>query len=127
MAKRKHHIEHADIVKGFAIRLREARRAKGMTQANLARASHISESYLRRLEAAGAAPGIDLLDRLATALGTTPADLLPPPGPRAELAVFREQIRRQIESLLQTNDAQTLGLLVQFLARLSETTPRSSS
>src|SRR5438067_4295265 len=93
MARRKKRIEHAGIVRGFAERLREVRRARGMTQAELARQAAISDSYLRRLESAGAACGIDLLDRLATALGTTPAELLPTPSPPAdEVAVLREQV-----------------------------------
>ena len=125
--RKKPTIQHAEIVRGFAERLREVRRARGMTQAELARQATISESYLWRLEAAGAACGIDLLDRLATALGTTPPALLPTPGPPAEIAVLREQVRRQVKSLLQTEDRQTLGLLAQFLACLSETTPRTSA
>ena len=43
------------------------RRDRGMTQAELARRAAVSESYVRRLESAGAAPGIDMLDRLAAA------------------------------------------------------------
>jgi transcriptional regulator with XRE-family HTH domain len=125
MARRKRpRIEHAAIVRRFAERLREVRRSRGLTQAELARQAHTSESYIRRLESASAAAGIDLLDRLATALGTTPANLLPTVTPADELTVLRQQVRRQVEVLLQTEDSQTLALLTQFLARLSHTTPR---
>ena len=54
----------------------------------------MSESYIRRLEAAGAAPGIDMLDRLAAAIGTTPSDLLPAAKQPDDLAVVRGQARR---------------------------------
>ena len=89
MTTKKTKIEHADIVRRFAERLKEKRLALGLTQAELAKRSDVTLNYIGRLEAAGAAPGIDLLSRLAEALGTTPADLLPfapPPDPAEVLA-----------------------------------------
>ena len=125
MARRKKpRIQHAEIVRRFAERLREIRRSRGLTQVELARLATVSESYIRRLESAGAAPGIDLIDRLAVALGTTVGDLLPPTSQPDDLAVLRTQARRLCEAILQTEDRQTLSLLTQFLARLSETTSR---
>lgn len=125
MARRKKPaIQHAEIVRRFAERLRELRRDRGLTQAELARRAAISESYVRRLESAGAAPGIDMLDRLAAAIGTIPSDLLPSVLPPDDLAVFRDQARKLFDGLMDTEDRQTLSLLTQFLARLSETTPR---
>ncbi len=93
-----------------------------MTQTELGRRSSTSESYIRRLEGAAAAPGIDLLDRLAAALGVSATELLPAAAPADDLDVIRDQVRRQTEALLQSEDRQTLSLLAQFLARLSETT-----
>jgi transcriptional regulator with XRE-family HTH domain len=125
MARRKKaRVQHAEIVRRFSDRLRSLRREKGMTQAELARRASMSESYLRRLESASAAPGIDLLDRLATALGVPPTDLLPAAGPADDLAVLRDQARRLFEALLPTDDRTTLVLLAMFLARLTETTAR---
>lgn len=126
VGRKKPRIQHAEIVRRFADRLREMRRARGMTQAELARRAAVSESYIRRLEAAGAAPGIDMLDRLAAAIGTTPSDLLPATRQPDDLAVVRGQARTLFDSLLATEDRQTLSLLAQFLARLSETTPKRS-
>ena len=91
MAKRKRRIEHAEVVRLFASRLRELRSSRGMTQAELARQAHVTTSYIGRLEAGGAAPGIDLLDRLAKALGTTGQDLLPVTAPADTMAVLRQQ------------------------------------
>ena len=66
MAKKKsQQIEHAEIVQRFASRLREVRSSRGLTQAELARAAQVTASYIWRLESAGAAPGIDLVSRLA--------------------------------------------------------------
>ncbi|MCB9921814.1 MAG: helix-turn-helix transcriptional regulator [Planctomycetaceae bacterium] len=44
--------------------MRELRRSRGMTQAELARLAQITTSYVGRLESGGAAPEIDLVDRL---------------------------------------------------------------
>ncbi len=125
MARRKKpKIEHAEIVRRFAERLREVRRSRGLTQVELARKAAISESYVRRLESMGAAPGIDMLDRLAAALGTTAGDLLPATAPADDLSVLRERARLLCEAVIRTDDRQTLLLLLQFLARLSETATR---
>jgi transcriptional regulator with XRE-family HTH domain len=127
MARRKKRpaIQHAEIVRRFAERLREVRRSKGFTQAELSRQANTSESYIRRLEAAGAAPGMDIVDRIAAALGVPAADLIPAPTtPPDDREVLREQARRLFDIVIPTDDRQSLVLLTLFLARLSETTPR---
>lgn len=124
MAKRKRRIEHAEVVRLFAARLRELRHSRGMTQAELARLANITTSYIGRLEAGGAAPGIDLVGRLAAALGTTLNDLLPTtPSPDTQ-AALKEQARRLAEALIQVADRETLLMLCPLLARLGETTNR---
>src|SRR5581483_8141416 len=70
-----------EIVGRFAARLREVRLARGMTQAELAAVAKVTETYITRLEAGRAAPGIDLVNRLAKGLSTTVADLLPQDDP----------------------------------------------
>ena len=90
MARRKTPIRHADIVRAFAARLREVRHSRGLTQAELARRAQVTAAYVGRLESAGAAPGIDLVDRLAGALGTTVPDLLPPSPPPDTAAVTHD-------------------------------------
>ncbi len=70
-----------------------------------------------------AAPGVDLVARLAAALGTTAPDLLPAsPSPDAA-AVLREQCRRLFEGLVRAEDEATLSLLAQLLARMAEGQP----
>jgi hypothetical protein len=64
---------------------------------------------------------LDLVARLATALGTSIADLLPATPPPDDLAVLRGQIRRLVESVIASEDREMLSHLAQFLARLSET------
>src|SRR5438309_1581261 len=123
--KRKARIEQAENVRLFAARLRELRRSRGMTQAELARQAQITASYVWRLESGGAAPGIDLVDRLASALGTTTHDLLPTSAAPDTLAVLQAQARSLFDALLQSADRETLQMLVPLLARLGESPTRN--
>jgi transcriptional regulator with XRE-family HTH domain len=78
-----------------------------MTRAESARRAHVTTSYVGRLEAGGAAPRIDLVDRLAEALGTKVADLLPETAPQDTPAVLRDQARAVLDGLLRTADRET--------------------
>src|SRR5439155_8017990 len=101
MAKRrKARIEQDEVVRLFATRLREVRRSRGMTQLELSRRAQVTVSYVWRLESGGAAPGIDLVARLARALGTTTHDLTPVTAPPDTTAVLREQSRGLFDALL---------------------------
>ena len=126
MAKKKprKEIEHAGIVLRFGARLRELRNSRGLTQADLASKAHVTASYVWRLESGGAAPGIDLLDRLAAALGTTAADLLPASEPQDSLPVLKEQARKLFETLINGGDRETFLLLNPLMARLLESPTR---
>jgi transcriptional regulator with XRE-family HTH domain len=123
MAKRKKtRIAHAEIVRLFAERLRELRHSRGMTQAELARAAQVSAVYVGRLEAGRAAPGIDLVDRLARALGATLPELLPA-APRPEtLAVLKDQARVLLDTLFQATEKETFLLLNPLLRLLADRT-----
>ncbi len=125
MARKKTRIQHAEIVRLFAARLREVRTSRGMTQAQLARQAHVTASYVWRLESGGAAPGIDLLDRLAKALGTTAVELLPATAPPDTLAHLRGQARSLFDHLLQQADRETLQMVCPLLARLGESPTRN--
>jgi transcriptional regulator with XRE-family HTH domain len=109
----------------FAARLREVRRSRGMTQAELSRRANVTASYVWRLESGGAAPGIDLVARLARALGTTSHDLLPAAAAPDTMAVLRDQARGLFEALLAAADRETLLMLNPLLARLVEASERS--
>lgn len=117
-------IQHAEIVRLFAARLRELRHSRGLTQAQLADKAQITTSYVGRLEAGGAAPGVDLVDRLAKALGTTVNDLLPTEAPPDTDEVLRQQARSLFDALLQNADRETLLMLNPLLARLGESPTR---
>ncbi len=120
MPPKKTRIDHADVVRRFADRLRETRLALGLTQVEVARRAEVTVNYVGRLEAAGAAPGIDLLDRLAAALGITAADLLPAVPQPDLIDTLRREARRLFEALVKSADRDTLKLLVLLLARLND-------
>ncbi len=125
MAKRrKVRIEQDEVVRLFAARLREVRRLRGMTQAELSRSAQVTVSYIWRLESGGAAPGIDLVARLARALGTTNHDLMLAAAPADTLAVLRDQARKLFDAILAAADRETLLMLNPLLARIAETSER---
>jgi transcriptional regulator with XRE-family HTH domain len=118
--KRKVKIEHDEIVERFARRLRELRVERGMTQTDLARRARVTATYISKLESAGAAPGIDLVDKLASALGVGVNDLIRSMNDIDPSVVSREQARTLFESLLKKADQQTFAMLNPFLALLIE-------
>ncbi len=125
MAKRKNTpIQHDDIVQRFAQRLRELRRSRGMTQKELAERASLTETYLSRLESAGSTPGIDLVARLADALGASIHDLLPISSEPDSRRVLREQAGKLVGTIADAEDQEALTLLNQFLAMLAEATAK---
>lgn len=120
-------IEHAEVVGRFARRLKELRVERGMTQAELAEKADVTATYVSKLESAGAAPGIDLVEKLAVALGVGITDLIPLAMPAEPLAVPREQARALFDALIKTADGQTLALLNPFLLVLAESSGRRTN
>ncbi|MBX9584066.1 MAG: helix-turn-helix transcriptional regulator [Gemmataceae bacterium] len=118
MGKRRPVKRQDEIVGRFAARLREVRLARGMTQADLAEAAKVTETYVTKLEAGRAAPGIDLVNRLAKGLSTTVADLLPQDEPPDPAEVLRKQAKKLADDLIKSADRETLQVLVPLLARL---------
>ncbi len=124
MARRKARVKQAEIVSLFASQLRELRLSRGLTQAELARQARVTVSYIWRLETGGAAPGIDLVERLARALGTSPTDLFPTTAPPDALPVLRQQAAKLFETILQAADRETLLMLNPMLACVAESLAR---
>lgn len=123
MAKRRVPIEHEPIVGVFAARLREVRLSRGLTQADLANRAVVTPTYIAKLEGAKVAPGIDLVARLAKALGTSIADLLPEEGMQDSLPLLKEQVGK-LSKAMDAADRDTLLMLVPLLVRLLESPTR---
>lgn len=125
MAKRKTTIRQAEIVLHFAAKLRELRHSHGLTQAQLAREAKVTTTYMWRLESGAVAPGIDLVARLAKALGTTTSDLLPATGAPDTVGALKTQAQRLFESLMESSDQDFYRMLNPLLARLVESSNRT--
>jgi transcriptional regulator with XRE-family HTH domain len=108
-----------DIVRQFAAKLKELRSTRGMTQADLAQKAGISPTYVSELENADSTPGIDLIDRLARALGVDAAELLPTKG-TDPLPVLKEQAEELFGKLLTGGDKETFLKLNPLLVLLVE-------
>ncbi len=63
----------------LALNLRKFRRAKGLSQEELAHRAKIDRTYISALERSVYAASIDVVDRLARVLGVEAADLLKRP------------------------------------------------
>jgi XRE family aerobic/anaerobic benzoate catabolism transcriptional regulator len=117
--RRRTRIARPEVVRQFAERLREVRRSVGLTQRQLAEGAHLSEGYVARQEAGDTSPGLDLMSRLAAALGVPLADLLPATTPPGPLNALQQQARSLFEEVAASEDRATLTLLTSFLARLA--------
>ena len=60
----------------FAINLRRYRRANRLSQEELADAAEINRTYISKLETGATYAGLEIIGKLAGALGVEPADLL---------------------------------------------------
>lgn len=122
---RKKRVQQADVVQHFAARLKELRRSRGYSQAALAEAASVSTSYVTRLENGLVAPGIDLVARLAVALGVAVTDLLPSTPPTDPTDVLRRQARQLFDNLVAGADRELLLMVCPLLARLTEAPARN--
>jgi len=75
----------------LAVNLRKLRRAKGLSQEELAHRAKIDRTYISSLERSVYAAGIDVVDRLARVLGVEAADLLRRPSPAGDKKRGRSQ------------------------------------
>lgn len=124
MARRRVPIRQSDLVRRFAARVREVRLARGMTQADLARRAQVTVAYVSRLEGGRVPPGIDLVERLAAALGTAAADLLPADAPADPLPVLRDQAQRMLGELVRVGDRDAFARLNPILSLILEAAAR---
>lgn len=112
------------VVRRFAERLRQLRVLRGITQADLAAEAEVSVSYVSELESGDTSPGLDLVARLAKALGTTLIDLLPGDNEPESMDELKERSRRSFEELLKVADREALLTLAPILSLLIESSGR---
>lgn len=68
----------------FGINVRTARSGKGWSQEDLANACALDRTYISGIERATRNPTLKIVDKIASALGVEPSDLLIPHGKSAE-------------------------------------------
>jgi transcriptional regulator with XRE-family HTH domain len=73
-------IDKSEVQRLFGLRVRELRRARGLTQWQLAEAASLEHSYVGNCEQGRKNTTIFTLHRLAVALGVAPEELLRPPS-----------------------------------------------
>ena len=118
-------IQQPEIVVRFSEQLRQTRRKIGMSQQELAFKAHVNTGYIGKLERAESAPGLDMVGRLAEALGIEPALFLAASPLRKEtIAAVKAQVQKQVDKLLKRDDSTALqsvsvviGLVDNALAR----------
>ena len=65
-----------DLRQAFAANLRRLRHAKGISQEDLAYEANVNRTYVSKLEKGVSYPGLEIIAKLADALGVEPAELL---------------------------------------------------
>jgi transcriptional regulator with XRE-family HTH domain len=65
-----------DLRQAFAANLRRFRHAKGISQEDLAYEADVNRTYVSKLEKGVSYPGLEIIAKLADALGVEPAELL---------------------------------------------------
>jgi transcriptional regulator with XRE-family HTH domain len=90
---------------GFAVRLRELRRQKGLSQSELGKLADLHYTHIGRFERGTSRPGSDTLKRLADALDVTSDYLLEGSATEAAKARFEDrELLRQFQAVEQLPD-----------------------
>jgi transcriptional regulator with XRE-family HTH domain len=118
MPRRKVRIRQDKIVEVFAERLRHLREARDMTQREIARRAHVTITYISKLESGLTAPGIDLLERIASALGVHVVELLPARSESPDDE--RLQAQANFDAILAKAGRESISMMNQFFTRLRE-------
>lgn len=87
--------EASDVAPGIGARVRQYRKAAGLSGVKLAAAAGVSQPFLSQLESGRSSVTINTLYRISHALGVHPADLLPAP-PRHDYEVVRSADSQQM-------------------------------
>lgn len=95
--------------------MRALRRERNLTQEQLAERANVHPTYVTRIEGGRSLPALDVLARLAAALGVSTIDLVRVIE-EPERAADAERIRQEIGRLLDGASQQQLALIRDFAA-----------
>lgn len=95
----------AEVLEGFAQRLRELRKQKGLSQTQLGQLAELHYTHIGRFERGTSRPSGDTLKRLADALGVTSDYLLEGATDAAAKARFADrELLKQFQEVEQLSD-----------------------
>ena len=98
-------LDMAEILEGFAQRLRELRKQKNLSQTELGRLAELHYTHIGRFERGTSRPSGDTLKRLADALGVTSDYLLDGAADEAAKARFEDrELLKQFQEVEQLPD-----------------------
>ena len=114
-------LDMADMLEGFAVRLRELRKQKNLSQTELGQLAELHYTHIGRFERGVSRPSGDTLMRLAEALGVTSDYLLEGATDEAAKAKFedRELLKQfqEVEQLPEEDKTVVKKLLDAFLTK----------
>lgn len=67
---------HSEVIMELGTNMEKARKAKGMTTVELAAAAGVKPQFISQIENSKRSPSLKILQKLASALGTTTSELL---------------------------------------------------
>ena len=100
-----------DIVQRLGRKIREIRKALGLTQAQLAERSAVSENFIGSVERGICSPSLTTLERMANALGVTLSELFDFPEEEAAPLRDTEQALKDLFLIARRADAEDIHLI----------------
>jgi len=100
-------------------RIQQLRKAKDMTQAELAEACDLSNNFIALMERGRAAPSIGTLDRLGKALHVSLADLFEFPV-KSTRPGEQEEITRKLKRINNRRDLRLIGGIVEVFLEMGK-------
>ena len=95
----------ADVLDGFAQRLRELRKQKNLSQTELGQLAHLNYTHIGRFERGASRPSGDTLKRLSDALGVTSDYLFDGATDEAAKARFEDrELLKQFQEVERLSD-----------------------
>ncbi len=109
-----------DIARELGSRIKNAREATKLTQAQLAEASGLSINFVGLVERGKAIPSIRSLSRIADILGVSLAELFQLPGKEASLS---EKLLSELTWLLRNRPPEDIQFVIDIARRTMERLP----
>jgi len=114
------------IVRAFAGRPRELRVGRGLSQARLARKAGVNLSYLNKLERGEAEPGLELIAKLADALGVPLGEMVSVEAARRDpIPALRAQALENFGRAVQKGGSQELAMMAMLGSLLDSALSRN--